>query len=181
MGHTRWRTRGDERNNRNNHPIRAGQVIGTHNGTLYNADALFRRWRLPRHAEVDSELIFRLADRHARHGPIDTAGLGRALGLCRGQMTAVLASRGDPGAVTILKGNKPLTLRYHRCYRVILYASEPRFLDRAIGDERDWHDLVIPPMTMTTFQHEDLRAITQAPLSFIAEERRATLPAGGVA
>jgi glucosamine 6-phosphate synthetase-like amidotransferase/phosphosugar isomerase protein len=35
MGHTRWRTRGDEANNANNHPIRAGRVIGTHNGTLY--------------------------------------------------------------------------------------------------------------------------------------------------
>ncbi len=35
MGHTRWRTRGDEANNANNHPIRAGGVIGTHNGTLY--------------------------------------------------------------------------------------------------------------------------------------------------
>jgi len=34
MGHTRWRTRGNEFNNRNNHPIRAGIVIGTHNGTI---------------------------------------------------------------------------------------------------------------------------------------------------
>lgn len=40
MGHTRWRTRGNEFNNRNNHPIRAGIVIGTHNGTIYNADYL---------------------------------------------------------------------------------------------------------------------------------------------
>ena len=38
LGHTRWRTRGDERVNSNNHPIRAGEVIGTHNGTIYNAD-----------------------------------------------------------------------------------------------------------------------------------------------
>ena len=30
--------RGDERVNSNNHPIRAGKVIGTHNGTIYNAD-----------------------------------------------------------------------------------------------------------------------------------------------
>nr|WP_245590252.1 gamma-glutamylcyclotransferase [Desulfobulbus elongatus] len=34
MGHTRWRTRGNEFNNRNNHPIRAGIDIGTHNGTI---------------------------------------------------------------------------------------------------------------------------------------------------
>ncbi|MBW2305157.1 MAG: hypothetical protein JRF57_15770 [Deltaproteobacteria bacterium] len=29
LGHTRWHTRGDERVNRNNHPIRAGDIIGT--------------------------------------------------------------------------------------------------------------------------------------------------------
>ena len=71
MGHTRWRTRGNEFNNRNNHPIRAGIVIGTHNGTIYNADYLFRRLGLPRYAEVDSELIFRLADRFAPEGLLD--------------------------------------------------------------------------------------------------------------
>ena len=27
MGHTRWRTRGNEFNNRNNHPIRAGCIM----------------------------------------------------------------------------------------------------------------------------------------------------------
>lgn len=93
MGHTRWRTRGNEFNNRNNHPIRAGIVIGTHNGTIYNADYLFRRLGLPRYAEVDSELIFRLADQFAPEGPIDQEGLKKALALCRGQMGAVLASR----------------------------------------------------------------------------------------
>ena len=88
MGHTRWRTRGNEFNNRNNHPIRAGIVIGTHNGTIYNADYLFRRLGLPRYAEVDSELIFRLADRFAPEGPIDQEGQKKALALCRGQTRA---------------------------------------------------------------------------------------------
>lgn len=95
MGHTRWRTRGNEFNNRNNHPIRAGIVIGTHNGTIYNADYLFRRLGLPRYAEMDSELIFRLADRFAPEGPIDQEVLKKALALCRGQMSAVLASKLD--------------------------------------------------------------------------------------
>jgi len=53
LGHTRWRTRGDERVNSNNRPIRAGEVIGTHNGTIYNANHLFRRWKMRRFAEVD--------------------------------------------------------------------------------------------------------------------------------
>lgn len=40
LGHTRRRTRGDERIDRKNHPIRAGDVIGTHNGTIYGYSVL---------------------------------------------------------------------------------------------------------------------------------------------
>jgi amidophosphoribosyltransferase len=178
MGHARWRTRGDEFNNRNNHPIRAGGIIGTHNGTLYNADFLFRRLRLPRFAEVDSELIFRLADRHAPHGPIDSAGLGKALVLCRGQMSAVLASRRDPGTVTVLKGNKPLHLWYHRQQRVVVYASDALYLEDTLGDERGWRELEVAPMTMLTLHYADLRAVATHPLSFLAQDRPGTLPTG---
>lgn len=178
MGHTRWRTRGDERNNRNNHPIRAGQVIGTHNGTLYNADFLFKRLRLPRCAEVDSELIFRLADRYAPNGTVDPDRFGGALARCRGQMTVVLASREDPGTILVLKGNKPLHLWYHHQHRVVIYASEAMYLEDTLGDERGWRALTVEPMTMLTFHHADLQAVATRPLHFIAQERRGTLPAG---
>lgn len=100
----RWRTRGSESNSRNNHPIRAGNIIGTHNGTIYNADQLFCRFQLPRYAEVDSELIFRLADCFTSAHGFNDAGFRKALRLCRGQMSAVLASRHDPRAITVLKG-----------------------------------------------------------------------------
>ncbi|WP_281291010.1 hypothetical protein [Thiohalocapsa marina] len=178
MGHTRWRTRGNEFNNRNNHPIRAGIVIGTHNGTIYNADYLFRRLGLPRYAEVDSELIFRLADRFAPEGPIDQEGLKKALALCRGQMSAVLASRLDPGTITVLKGNKPLCLRIHRQHRVVLYASDDAFIDFAVDNEKSWRELEVPPMTMLTIRHEDVRAIENSEFRFIPQERKGTLPKG---
>ncbi len=77
MGHTRWRTRGNEFNNRNNHPIRAGIVIGARNGTIYNVDQLFRRLGLPCYAEMDSELIFRLADHFAPEAPSTRRALRR--------------------------------------------------------------------------------------------------------
>jgi amidophosphoribosyltransferase len=95
-------------------------------------------------------LIFRLADRHARDGRVDPDRLGPALTRCRGQLTAVLASREDPGTVLVLRGNKPLCLRYHRGHRVVLYASEATFIDDALDGERGWRDLALPPMTMAT-------------------------------
>ena len=97
---------------------------------------------------------------------------------CRGQMSAVLASRGDPGTVTLRKGNKPLHLCYHRRYRVVLYASEATFFDAVLDGERGWRDLDVSPMTMLTFAHTDLQAAIARPLTFIAQDRRGTLPAG---
>ncbi len=83
LGHTRRRTRGDERINRNKHPIRAGDIIGTHNGTIHNADYLFRRFKLLRFAQVDSELLFRPADRAFRPACRGGHGAGRGGGRSR--------------------------------------------------------------------------------------------------
>ena len=178
MGHTRWSTRGDPANNRNNHPLRAGVVIGTHNGTLYNADRLFRRFRLARHAQVDSELLFRLADRHTPEDAIDPVGFTQALRLCRGQMSAVMASVLDPATILVLKGNKPLALWLHRQQRVVAYASETRFLMAALGDAAGWRPLNVPAMTLLTLRHDGEWAVDLRPLDFITQERPGTLPLG---
>jgi hypothetical protein len=138
LGHTRWRTRGDERVNSNNHPIRAGEVIGTHNGTIYNADYLFRRWKLRRFAEVDSKILFRLAANAARDGAMDIERFKARLRRCRGQITAVIACRTDPGTVLVLKGNRPLELRWHPRRKAVLYASDPAYLDAVLAEEKGW-------------------------------------------
>ncbi|WP_187146954.1 hypothetical protein [Candidatus Methylacidiphilum infernorum] len=91
VGHTHWHTRGRECINRNNSPIRTGDVIGIHNGTIYNADHLFRRLRLQHFVEVDNELLFRLADRAFWDKTPDLERFKHDLALCREQITAVLA------------------------------------------------------------------------------------------
>ena len=171
MGHARWRTRGDERNNRNNHPIVASGVLGTAQGTIYNADALFRRYRLKRQAQVDSELLVRLAGRAAKNGAIDVARLVRDLRPCRGQMSAALAARKDPERVFLLKGNKPLEIRWNRKRRALLYASKRAYLDAILGDDPGWRVLDLAPMSLAVFGCQDLEHLTVAPLEFIAQAR----------
>ena len=172
LGHTRWRTRGDERVNENNHPIRAGDIIGTHNGTIYNADYLFRRLKLPRFAEVDSDLLFRLAARAGGGGRIDIERLKSLLKLCRGHMAAVMASRLDPETTLVLKGNKPLELRIHRRHRAVLYASDAEYLDEVLDEERGWRELPVPAMNLVVFRHRDLTDWSMEPLGFVAQESR---------
>jgi len=155
-GHTRWPTRGDVNLLANAHPIRAGAIVGTHNGTVVNVDDLFKHFDLPRFAEVDSEVIFRMADATLRDGRIDIAAFKKRLALCRGLMSAVLASKLDPKRVIVVKGNKPLELRYHPEHRAIVYASEGAYLDIALPSETGWQGVATKPMSIMTFHCDDL-------------------------
>ncbi len=58
--HTRLGTQGSERDNKNNHPVANGGVVGVHNGIIYNDDDLFKYMGVEerRIGEVDSEAIF---------------------------------------------------------------------------------------------------------------------------
>ena len=91
-------------------------------------------------------------------------------------MTAVLASRNDPETILVLKGNKPLELRIHRRYRVVIYASDSTFLDAVLAEEPGWRELTIPAMSMIVFKHEDLMEFSREPLEFIAQEKRGKAP-----
>lgn len=163
-GHTRWQTRGDSRNNANNHPIRAGNVIGTHNGTILNADYLFDLFKLPRFAEVDSELIFRLADSVlTRDGRINVRKLKPRLARCRGQISAVMASKLDPEIVIVVKGNKPVELRYHEDLNVVIYASDSNYFNGVLTPALGWRDVQVNAMSLLTFHCGDLMGFSSVP------------------
>lgn len=172
LGHTRHRTCGDEANNANNHPLRAADWLGTFNGTIYNATRLFRRHRLYRHAEVDSELVLRLADKFSDIGTLDVPRFIDALRPAQGQLSAFFASLCAPETTYVLHGNRPLVMRAHRRLRLIAYASEDRFLDAVLGDLSGWRDFALPPMTLACFQREDIFHPQFHAVDFIAQERR---------
>ncbi len=166
LGHTRWKTRGTEANSLNNQPIRAGAVIGTHNGTILNADRLFKRYRLRRAAETDSEFIFRLADR--KESIEDFTVCARNV---RGGMSAVFTRTSVPDTVLVVKGNKPLNLWYHNDFRAVFYSSEEWPLLRVIGMSRSVVRLEIDPYTLSVFNVADLLDFRQHDLHFQGRER----------
>jgi len=172
LGHTRWRTRGDERVNSNNHPIRAGEVIGTHNGTIYNADYLFRRWKMRRFAEVDSEILFRLAANAAWEGAMDIERFKARLRRCRGQITAVIACRTDLETVIVLKGEPAVGTALASPPQRVLYASDLAYLDAVLAEEKGWREIAVPPMSLMVFRREDLPGYSVEPFEFVAQERK---------
>ena len=150
--------------------IRAGAVIGTHNGTILNADRLFKRYRLRRTAETDSEFIFRLADK--KESIEDFTVCVRDV---RGGMSAVFTRTSAPDTVLAIKGNKPLTLWYHKGFRAVFYSSEEWPLTRVIGGSQDVIPLDIAPFSLAVFDVADLMDFRQYDLYFKGRMRSYSL------
>ena len=49
---------------------------------------------------------------------------------------------------------------------MVLYASDPAFLDAVLADERGWRELPVPAMSMIVFRHEALMEFSREPLEF---------------
>ena len=114
--HVRDYTKGHPSLTANNHPIRHGAVVGVHNGTITNDDALFEQLGIGR-AEagmtVDSEAIFALAA-HSRADP-------RALEALRGSMATAWLDEGRPELLLARGMGRPLWLGVGR--RELFFAS----------------------------------------------------------
>ena len=169
MGHTRFATVGDIEKAENAHPIRSGSCLGTVNGTIFNADALFRKFRLTRFAEVDSELIVRLANKCAPEGRIQIGNFLNYLKHCRGQLAAVLASYIVPEQVLVLKGNRPLSLFYNPIMNAMIYSSETTHIMTVLQGDKNWLKVNLAPMTCVVFNIDNLITPKAYPLRFIPQ------------
>jgi len=160
MGHTRWPTHGSHLDNANNHPL-VGEgespCVITHNGHIQNASVLFKAMDLPRRAQVDSEILLRLAEANLVETGIDALGLAEDISRCRGKMSAVVVATGDPTKILLIKGNQPLEARYHAARGLVAYASESQILDGVLELETGWQVIRIPPWRLVI---ADTRRIT---------------------
>ncbi len=135
LGHTRFPTKGSRWRNVNNHPLLAGHVVGVHNGSISNDDAIFTRLGLPRAGEVDSEIIFRLQD---TVNPLQPNGRYPALvqekmNLLAGAFATLSVDLRKPTRLLVLKQLRPLCLHYEQEWQALFFSSRYVFLRRAFG------------------------------------------------
>jgi len=166
IGHTRYATKGKPEVNKNNHPIRAGKIIGTHNGSIYNEDELVETYQVDKYADVDSEVLFRLID-SSPHLSHFTETLFPEF---KGRITAVWYDTNNPSQILIYKGNNPLDMVYVPELDCIFYASFKDYILPHIKYE--YHDCITNPYTLYTFDTNKL-SLKQAELHFNAFEHSA--------
>lgn len=121
VGHTRWATTGDPEDNRNNHPIRHGNVIGVHNGVLRNYEPILSvTGREVKGTEVDSEAIFAAVNKWGHR-----AGLNKIMG----DMVTVYVHDDKPETLHIAKSiGRPLFFGKTEAGST-LFASEEQALE----------------------------------------------------
>lgn len=166
IGHSRWKTVGSEYNNNNNQPIISGSILGTHNGTIINANTLFAHYRLKRIAEVDSELLFRMADASLQNGVLNTVAYKKYLAECRGDLSCVFASKADPKCVYLFKGSRPLFLYYNPRLQVIIYSSSESYIEASIVESDGWVSLRMPENTMYQTCYDDFNQVVSDSFTF---------------
>jgi glucosamine 6-phosphate synthetase-like amidotransferase/phosphosugar isomerase protein len=131
--HTRAVTQGSKENNLNNHPIVAGDIIGVHNGIIYNDDEIFQNFRqhFKRQAEVDSEAIFRLINHYLKRDSFrDIRSIKKALKKLRGSMAIAFIDRFNIGSFYLYTNSNftPITLAYIPKLRIFVFASNKRYI-----------------------------------------------------
>lgn len=78
----------------------------------------------------------------------------------------MVAATNDPTRIILVKGDQPLKFRYSVRHQALLYASEARFLDEALGGEDGWVEWRIPPVRMVVVRTDNLAEPTIKPFRF---------------
>jgi glucosamine 6-phosphate synthetase-like amidotransferase/phosphosugar isomerase protein len=133
LGHCRKSSVGNTYDNENNHPIRAGEIVGIHNGTLKNHDIIFEKTGFPRDGEVDSEAIFRLLQGFTNNGsePFTTDILAETMMRLEGAASVLAYNINNPFQVAAFRDARPMEIFIIKPLKLMLIASEKEFVKTA--------------------------------------------------
>jgi glucosamine 6-phosphate synthetase-like amidotransferase/phosphosugar isomerase protein len=135
MGHCRLKTKGTEENNKNNHPIVTGDVVGVHNGVITNDDQLFDKYRteFDRKADVDSEIIFALINHHSK---IDITDISSAIiktsNELIGSFSCTMVHRSQPHILWFFRNHNPCDILHYKEEGIIIWSSARFFIDESV-------------------------------------------------
>ena len=134
LGHCRSTTRGSSLDNVNNHPVKVGDIIGVHNGTLTNDDKIFSNLKCKRDGIVDSEAIFRLLHHFSKNGtePFTTKMLEEVVRRLTGTFAVLAFSGNNPYQVCAFRDGRPFEMALVKPLKLVICASDKKFMEAAL-------------------------------------------------
>jgi len=134
IGHCRKKSVGDSYDNVNNHPIKTGDIVGVHNGTLTNHDVIFKNLKCKRDGDVDSEAIFRLFEYFTGgcQNPFTLDIVEEVIDRLHGSFSILAINANNPNQVVSARDARPAEYCFIRPLGIVLVASEKKFIEAAI-------------------------------------------------
>jgi hypothetical protein len=134
LGHCRKSSVGNSWNNVNNHPIKVGEIVGIHNGTLTNFNTIFQKLGCKRDGSVDSEAIMRLLHHFSENGtvPFTTEMLQEVAMRLEGTYSVLSYSGNNPYQAIGLRDTRPMTLALIKPLKLMVVASEENFIQSTL-------------------------------------------------
>lgn len=133
IGHCRKSSVGNSTDNVNNHPIKVGEIVGIHNGTLQNHEIIIEMLGNKRDGRVDSEAIFRLMN-HFTNKSTEPFTPETILEVCRrleGQYACLAFNGNNPYQLASFRDGRPTEYAYIRPLKLLVIASKKDFFEEA--------------------------------------------------
>lgn len=131
--HARQATHGTKAKNENNHPIVRDGFALVHNGMISNDDDIFKRWKIERKAEVDSEALIALYAHRAKSSL--RKRLETIYDNVRGSFAAAIISSHDDNIV-LFRHLSPLDLVLDEDKDIIYFCSLAEYVTESIPSSR---------------------------------------------
>lgn len=134
LGHCRKSSVGNSEDNVNNHPIKVGDIVGVHNGTLSNHDRIFELLGSKRDGTVDSEAIFRLLHFFTKNGeePFSPKVIQEVCKRLHGSYSCLSFSGNNPYQMIGFRDARPMEVLLIKPLKLMLIASDKDFLKHVV-------------------------------------------------
>lgn len=134
IGHCRKKSVGGAFDNVNNHPIKTGNIVGVHNGTLTNHEVIFKNLKCKRDGDVDSEAIFRLLEHFTNDckEPFTLDILQETTKRLNGTFSILAINANNPNQVVSARDTRPAEYCLIKPLGIVLIASEKKFFESVL-------------------------------------------------
>jgi glucosamine 6-phosphate synthetase-like amidotransferase/phosphosugar isomerase protein len=135
IGHCRFPTKGGINNNLNNHPQVIDHIIGVHNGTILNDDALFEEFKdkFSRIAEVDTEIIFQLIAHFSKDGrPNTRPAIEKSAKLLSGGFACAVQNVTLPYHLYLFRQYNPIRVFLYKKIGIVVFGTREHFIEPAM-------------------------------------------------
>lgn len=158
IGHCRAITRGTALDNNNNHPIKVGNIVGIHNGTIQNDDAVFKNLDCERLGDVDSEAIFRLLHHYTKNGtePFTMDIIKETVQRLAGKFAVLSYSGNNPYQACAFRDRKPVEMALVKPLKMVICATEKKFIEIALYRYNKHVNLYLPGKNFPTIIKSDV-------------------------